>query len=389
MILSHRIALDPTEKQKKYFRQACGTARFVWNWALAEWNYRYDLGANTNTREIKRYFNSLKYQAFPSLKNIHRDAHARPFAALGRAWKGYFSGEVTGRPQFKKKGKCRDCFYVACDKFSCSGKIVRLPVIGPVKLRERLRFTGKILSATVSRESDRWFIALAVEIPQGAVHPPRGEAVGIDLGLTTFAVLSNGEKVAAPKPLGKDLQRLRRLSRAHSRKRPGSHNRQKAALRLARRHRRIANIRRDFLHKFTTRISKNHAEIFVEDLNVKGMAQNRRLSRAIHDVGWSEMRRQLEYKSLLHGSVLTVRDRFYASSKTCSECGYVMEVLPLSVREWTCPVCQTTHDRDVNSAINLKQDTVGYTGINAWGQEGSGLARTASETGLVEPGTLR
>ena len=388
MILAHRIALDPTEKQKEYFRQACGTARFVWNWALEEWNYRYDLGANTDACEIKRYFNSFKYEAFPWLKNIHRDAHAQPFAALGKAWKAYFNGEVEGRPQFKKKGKCRDCFYVACDKFSSSGKTVRLPVLGQVKLREPLRFTGKIQSATVSREADRWFIAMAVEIPQREVHPPSGEALGIDLGLTTFAVLSNGRKVEAPKPLGRGLARLRRLSRAHSRKRRGSHHRQKAALRLARCHRRIANMRRDFLHKFTTKISKNHAEIFVENLNVKGMVQNRHLSRAIHDVGWSELRRQLEYKSLLNGSVLTVRDPFYASSKTCSECGYVMEVLPLSVREWTCPACQTTHDRDVNAAINLKQNTVGYTGINAWGQEGSGLAGTASETGLVEPGTL-
>jgi len=119
------------------------------------------------------------------------------------------------------------------------------------------------------------------------------------------------------------------------------------------------------------------------------MVQNRHLSRAIYDVGWSEMRRQLEYKSVLYGSVLTVRDRFYASSKTCSKCGYVMEVLPLRVREWTCPVCGTTHDRNVNAAINLKQIPWAITGINAWVQEGSGLARSASETGLVEPGTLQ
>ena len=389
MILAHRIELDPTERQKEYFRQACGTARFVWNWALAEWNDRYDLGANTKASEIKRYFNSFKYEAFPWLKNIHRDAHAQPFAALGKAWKAYFSGEVPGRPQFRKKGKCRDSFYVAWDKFSSRGKSVRLPVIGQVKLRETLRFAGRIQSATVSRETDRWFIAIAVEMPAVEVHPPRGEAVGIDLGLTTFAALSNGEKVEAPKPLTKELKRLRRLSRAHSRKRSGSHNRQKAALRLARCHRRMGNIRKDFLHKFTTRISKNHAEIFVEDLNVKGMAQNRRLSLAIHDVGWSELRRQLEYKSLLYGSLLTVRDPFYASSKICCVCGYVMEVLPLSVREWTCPACGAKHDRDVNAAINLKQDTVGYTEIHAWGQKGSGLAGTASETGLVEPGTLR
>src|SRR5947208_15057839 len=104
VILAHRIELDPTEKQKEYFRQACGTARFVWNWALEEWNYRYDLGANTDACEIKRYFNSFKYEAFPWLKNIHRDAHAQPFAALGKAWKAYFNGEVEGRPQFKKKG---------------------------------------------------------------------------------------------------------------------------------------------------------------------------------------------------------------------------------------------------------------------------------------------
>src|SRR5947208_12634226 len=231
--------------------------------------YRYDLGANTDACEIKRYFNSFKYEAFPWLQNIHRAAHAQPFAALGKAWKAYFNGEVEGRPQFKKKGKCRDCFYVACDKFSSNGKTVRLPVLGQVQLREPLRFTGKIQSATVSREADRWFIAMAVEIPQKEVHPPSGEALGIDLGLTTFAVLSNGRKVEAPKPLGRGLERLRRLSRAHSRKRRGSHNRQKAALRLARCHRRIANMRRDFLHKFTTKISKNHAEIFVENLNVQ------------------------------------------------------------------------------------------------------------------------
>ena len=214
------------------------------SYGTGPWNYRYDLGANTDACEIKRYFNSFKYEAFPWLKNIHRDAHAQPFAALGKAWKAYFNGEVEGRPQFKKKGKCRDCFYVACDKFSSSGKTVRLPVLGQVKLREPLRFTGKIQSATVSREADRWFIAMAVEIPEKEVHPPSGEALGIDLGLTTLAVLSNGRKVEAPKPLGRGLQRLRRLSRAHSRKRRGSHNRQKAALRLARCHRRIANMRR-------------------------------------------------------------------------------------------------------------------------------------------------
>ena len=164
VILAHRIDLDPTERQKEYFRQACDTARFVWNWALAEWNHRYELGAHPDAFEIKRYFNSFKYEAFPWLKNIHRDAHAQPFAALGKAWKAYWKGEVEGRPRFKKKGKCRDSFYVACDQFSSFGK--------------PLCFTGKIQSATVSREADRWFIAMAVEIPAREVQPPSGQAVG-------------------------------------------------------------------------------------------------------------------------------------------------------------------------------------------------------------------
>jgi len=171
VILAHRIELDPTEKQKAYFRQACGTARFVWNWALAEWNDRYEVGANPDACQIKRYFNSFEYEAFPWLKNIHRDAHAQPFAALGKAWKAYLNGEVEGRPRFKKKEKCRDSFYVASDKFSSRGKTVRLPIIGQVKLRESLRFTGKMQSATVSREADRWFIAMAVEIPEREVQP--------------------------------------------------------------------------------------------------------------------------------------------------------------------------------------------------------------------------
>jgi putative transposase len=378
--LTHRIQLDPTVRQREYFAQACGTARFVWNWAMAEWNAQYAAGQKPKASALKAQFNAIKYQRFPWLQGIHRDAHAQPFANLSRAFNNFFQGRAK-RPTFKKKGKCRDSFYVANDKFAVNGRVVWLPIVGRVKTTEALRFAGKIQSATVSRDADRWFISISVEMPDQHPEPPDGEAVGVDLGIATFATLSTGEKVEAPKPLKKALRKLRRLGQQHSRKRLKSQNRRKAAMKLARQHRRIKNIRQDFLHKFTTRLAKSHREICIEDLNVQGMVKNHNLALHISDAGWSEARRQLEYKAQLHGSCLTIRDRFYASSKTCSACGWRVDALPLSLREWVCPQCGIVHDRDINAAVNLKLNTAGYAGIDACGE-------TGAVRPLVEAGTL-
>ena len=353
MILAHRIQLDPTVAQACYFARACGTARFVYNWALAEWNRLYAAGEKPNGRDLRRLFNSLKYEQFTWLKDIHRDAHAQPFANLQWAFKAWWRGDAE-RPTFKKKGKVRDSFYVANDKFTVDGFAVRLPMIGSVRTTEQLRFTGKIMSATVSREADHWFISIAVNVATPKRGAPSGEPVGVDLGLTTFATLSTGEKIEAPKPLKAALRRLRRACRWHSRKVKGSANRAKAAVRLAKIHHRIKNIRQDFIHKFTTRLAKTHGQIGIEDLNVKGLLKNHRLARAISDVAWNETRRQLEYKIVLYGSTLTTFDRFYPSSKACSHCGCVAGKMPLSCREWTCAECGTVHDRDGNAAQNLK-----------------------------------
>ena len=357
MILAHRIQLDPTAKQRIYFAKAAGTARLVWNWSLAEWNEQYAAGGKPKAPELKRYFNSAKYDLYPWLSEIHRDAHAQPFANLQTAFNNFFAGRAR-RPTFKKKGKSRDSFYCACDKLSVDDDRVRLPVVGSVRMTEALRFDGKIQSAVVSRDADRWFISIQVEMPDPKPAKPSGESIGIDLGLTTFAALSNGEKIEAPKPLAASIKRLRRLSRRHSRKVKGSNNRRKAAMKLARHHRRVRNIRQDFLHQTSTRLSKNHAAVCVEDLNVSGMVKNRCLSRAISDASWSEFRRLLDYKCPLYGSTLTVRARFFASSKTCSDCGHKVDSLPLSVREWVCPSCGSLHDRDTNAGKNLLSGTV-------------------------------
>lgn len=183
-----------------------------------------------------------------------------------------------------------------------------------------------------------------------------GPVAGIDVGLSHFATVAAGEEswqITAPRPLSRYLKLLRRRHRQHSRKRQGSRNRRKSARRLARLHRRIGNIRQDFLHQFSTHLAKTKRVIVVEDLNVSGMLRNRCLARHIADSGWSAFRRMLEYKCAWYGSSLLVADRFYPSSKTCSACARVLAKLPLHVRDWACPECGTHHDRDVNAARNL------------------------------------
>ena len=163
MILSHRIQLDPTVAQARYFARAAGTARFVWNQALAEWNRLYAAGEKPKAATLKVAFNATKYQRWPWMKGIHRDAHSQPFTNLQRAFSAFFK-KTAKHPTFKKRGKARDSFYVANDKMSVDGFSVRLPVIGGVRLTEALRYAGKVMSATVSRECDRWFIAIAVDV---------------------------------------------------------------------------------------------------------------------------------------------------------------------------------------------------------------------------------
>jgi putative transposase len=352
MILSHRIQLDPTEAQKEYFARACGTARMVWNWALAEWGEQYKIGGQPSANELSRYFNSFKYEKFPWLRDIHKNAHAEPFRNLRRAFSKFFKGEAK-YPKFKKKGKCRDSFYIQNDAISVRCKNIRIPLLGWIRTTEELRFDGKIMRGVVIREADKWFISITVEMPDPSPTAPKGDPVGIDLGLTHFATMSTGEKIEAPKPLARHLSKLRKLSRKVSRKKLGSKNRTKAVTKVARLHRRIKNVRKDFLHKLSTKLTKNHSEICVEDLSVANMVQNGHLARAISDANWSEFKTQLEYKTRLYGSTLTVRDRFFASSKLCSDCGHKVEALPLSVREWTCPSCGSIHDRDINAAKNL------------------------------------
>jgi putative transposase len=387
---THTIALCPTPEQVDYFKRACGTARRVWNWALNEWNKQYAAGGKPNAMALKKQFNAIKYtdpqwldeKGRPWLRDIHRDAHAQPFAHLAKAWERFFTDLKAGKeahaPRFKKKGRCRDSFYAANDKFTLMGKTIRLPRIGDVAMTEELRFKGKILGATVSRTADRWFVAIQVEVPDAQCYRRRTahDVNGIDLGVTAAATISSGEVIEAPKPLNAALRRLKIRSRRLSRKLeaakemagfgrharlpkgtrlPVSNNRQKSAATLARLYARLANLRADFTHKLTTRLCRENQAVVIEDGNVKGMLANERLARAISDVGFGVFRSQLEYKAKRYGTHLIIADRWYPSSRLCFKCGWKNEALTLRDREWVCAQCGERHDRDLNAALNLKR----------------------------------
>jgi len=301
-----------------------------------------------------------------------------------QAFQNFFAGRAR-YPQFRKKG-VHDRFTLTNDQFDIDGCRIRIPNLGWVRMRETLRFTGKILSATISRVADRWFVSIVVDT-EDLSHLPKTEnqgAVGVDLGVSSLATLSTGESIPGPKPHKALLGRLRRLSRSLSRKAKGSANRRKAKAKLAKLHARIANIRSDALHKLTSDLTRRFHTIGIENLSVRGMVRNRHLARSIADMGFFEFRRQLEYKAAMRGGQIVVADRFYASSKTCSACGKKLDELPLSVREWACPSCGVVHDRDVNAAINLKNMAVSST-VSACGEAGSGSGRKAR----VKPASMK
>ncbi|MBD3892925.1 RNA-guided endonuclease TnpB family protein [Hydrogenophaga sp.] len=380
MLIAHRIALDPNNVQATYFARAAGTARFAYNWALAEWQRQYEAWKHDSIlpkpsqMALRRHLNSIKAEQFPWMLEVTKNAPQMAIIQLGAAFKNFFAGRAKF-PKFRKKG-LHDRFSLSNDQFDIDGSRIRIPHLGWVRMRETLRFTGKIMSATVSRVADRWFVSITVDTPDDSRVPEAKNqgAVGVDLGVSALATLSTGEIITGPKAHQALLCRLRRLSRGLSRKVKGSANRKKAKARLSRLHARIGNVRKDGLHQLTTDLTRRFHTIGIEDLNVRGMVKNRRLSRAVSDMGFFEFRRQLEYKAAQRGGVIVLAERWYPSSKTCSDCGHKLETLPLALREWACPACGADHDRDVNAAINLRNLAVSST-VSACGEVGSGLGR--------------
>lgn len=356
-----RYELDPNDRERTLLAKYAGAGRFAYNWALARRIERFETREGrdrfSNAMADHREWNAWKRDGAPWASEVSKCVPQEAFRDLDRGFKAFWkgreqSGGKVGFPKFKKKGR-HDSFRLTETIRAVDERNVQLPRLGRLRTKEEIAIKGRILSATVRREADRWFVSLTVQEDRPEPLLRVGTPIGIDLGLNAFAVLSDGERIFAPKPLATKLKRLKRLSKGHCRKEKGSRNRTKSAKRLAKLHWRIASARRDFLHKTTTRLAKTKPVVVIEDLNVGGLIRNCRLSRGIADVGWGEFRRMLTYKAAWYGMRLIIADRFYASSKRCSECGQLAGKLSLSVREWECASCGARHDRDLNAARNL------------------------------------
>ena len=360
---AHKIQLKPNRRQTGYFTRACGVARFAYNWGLGEWKRQYEAGEKPSAYALKRQFNQLKRQRFPFVLDVTKCAAEQAFSHLGRAFQNFFrrvkQGKLPGYPQFKRRG-IHASFYIANDKIRLKGRHILIPKLGWVRMTESLRFQGKIMSAVISSTAGHWFCSIQVEAE--ALGPKvTGPTIGVDVGIKELAVVSDGRAFPNPRALGQAQKRIRLLQKAVARKPKGSRNRRKAILRLQRQHYRVVCSRADAIHKATTAITKGAGRIVIEDLNIKGMMRNHCLAGALSDASMAEFHRQIRYKAEQLGIEITTADRFYPSSKTCSNCGHVKDVLTLKERIYGCDECGIEIDRDLNAAINLKNLAVGST----------------------------
>jgi putative transposase len=357
--MAYRCRAYPDQAQQQMLARTFGCVRVVWNRTLAARHARWHAERKgTNYAETDAALTAMKKD--PDLAFL-REVSSVPLQQALRHQHQAFAAFFARRaryPRFKSR-RGRQTAHYTRSAFTMRGGAVRLAkTVGP------LRFVWswpdvdvKALDPTmviVCREPDgRWYVTFAIDSHAPEPLAETGRAVGIDLGVTDFAVTSDGDKIANPRHLDRKARRLARYQRRLARCRKGSANRAKAAAKVARAHRRVRCARRDFLHRASTRLVRGSDLIVIEDLAVTNMVKNRRLARAISDCGWGEFRRQLAYKCERAGRRLIVIDRWYPSSKTCSACGHLLAELSLSARRWTCPGCGARHDRDINAAQNI------------------------------------
>jgi putative transposase len=375
MLKAYKYRLYPNKAQTEFLNKSFGCARWVYNWGLAKKIKHYEeTGMALSYVDLSRELTQLKKtEEFQWLNEPSQRSLQQSLRNLDRAFSNFFRTK-RGFPKFKARHRSASAFSVIKEvSVDLSDGTVTLPKIGRIPFSLSRVFTGSIGTVTVSRKpSGKYYVSILVNDGKGAPKKKvirKKTTVGIDLGIKHFAVLSTGEKIENPKYLDRSLKILRRRSRILSRRVKGSKRRDKAKKQVALIHERITNQRTDFLHKLSTRIIRENQTVALETLNVEGMLQNRHLSKAISQLGWSEFVRQLEYKSEWYGKNIIRVGTFEPTSKTCSSCGLGAE-LTLADRNWTC-LCGITHDRDINAALNIKafalKNTVSRTGIYAHG----------------------
>lgn len=348
---AHKIKLKPTAAQTVALKKAVGCARFAYNWALAAWQKQYaefkeGKAEKPDLYSISKLWTQNKPEwAYGSPCN----AQQRAVLNVGKAYANFWNRKAKA-PAFKKKGKCKDSFYVPNDKLKPRKNRVTLPCIGSVKMTEELRFQGKIMGAHVSCVAGSWFVSIEVDVP-APLPDFNTSVVGVDVGIKSIAVASDGTVLENPKLLKKAAPRLKRLQQALSRTQRDSRRRAKARLKLQRLHRKITDTRSDAIHKFTTALAKNHGTAVIETLDVQEMKDEgtKWMRVLLQDTAMKEVHRQLEYKMRTQHA-----PPFEPTSKMCSACGAVKDTLDLGCRTYRCKACGAVKDRDANAACNLR-----------------------------------
>ena len=375
MFKAFKYRLYPNKEQKTFFSNSFGATRFIYNQMLADrisnyekkkYNEHFPHKDTVNGFPVHAYkkkvvkdrtYTSFKHE-YEFLKEVDNLALANAQMDLNSAYKKFFN-KGSGFPKFKSKKKNRNNYKTnnQSGNIRIEGNQVKLPKIGFVKLKYHREFNGKIKSCTVSQmRSGKYYISILVEMID-IQWVPLENKIGIDLGIADFAITTNDDGVSKkyknPKWLRKAEKDLIKAQKLLSRKEKGSKNREKARIKLAKKHEKIANQRKDFLHKLSYKITNENQVIVIETLKSSNMLKNRKLSKSISDVSWYEFTRQLEYKAEWLGRTIIKADQWFASSQICNECHHIDGRKELDVRDWVCPECGVLHDRDINASKNL------------------------------------
>ena len=352
---AYKFRVYPTPEQATQLAQTFGCVRVVYNHFLRQrtdaWFQRQErMGYHETSAALTALKKQTEYSWLNEVSSVPVQQSLRHLQA---AFSNFFA-KRSGYPSFKHKHAPQTAEYTT-SAFRWDGKVLSVAKIGALRVRfsRTIPRAAKVTTVTVSKDAaGRYFVSILCT-DEVVEKPAASGRIGVDLGLTHFAILSTGEKIAGPKAFARNEARLAKAQQRLAKKKLGSKNRAKARLKVARIYARISDTRRDFTHKLSTRLINENQVIAIETLAVSNMQKNRRLSKAIADAGWAEFVRQLEYKSRWYGRELIGIGRWYPSSKRCSDCGHTVKALPLSAREWTCPECGVVHDRDINAARNV------------------------------------